>query len=260
MKRFVPKFDPETSLKYVLFIQLTMAFLLMATHKFDLSPKHFQEQVELPSGPVSPGDQLREYRTDRPSPGVLTLEGPVELPMPEKFLDRLRFQESFVEGLGNVLLVTGQIEKGDANRFGAYLSGMPERPDIVALHSPGGLVSEALHIGRSIRENGMSSAVLAGAFCVSSCPYILAGGEERIVSRGGVVGMHQHYYEQPKYMPVMFAVEKIQSGQGQTMKYLIEMGIDPSLMIFSLTTPPEQIYALVEEELTETQIATKVID
>lgn len=44
-----------------------------------------------------------------------------------------------------------------------------------------------------VREVELTSAVLAGAMCVSSCPYILAGGEERIVSLRGIVGMHQHY-------------------------------------------------------------------
>ncbi|SHK90677.1 hypothetical protein SAMN05444414_102210 [Roseovarius marisflavi] len=260
MQRFIPKFYPQTGLKYVLVVQLTMAGLLIATHIFEMFPRLFREQVEMPSGPVSPGDQRREYRTDRPVPDLVTLKGPVELPMPEKFPDRLRFEEIVVEGAGNVLLVTGQIENGDASRFQIYLSGMSQVPDLVALHSPGGLVSEALQIGRHIRDNGMSSTVLAGAFCVSSCPYILAGGEERIVSRRGIVGLHQHYYEQPKYLPVIFAVESIQMGQGQTMEYLIEMGVDPSLMVYSLKTPPEQIYALVEEELTETRIATEVVD
>ncbi len=260
MKRFVPKFDLRTGLKYVLLTQLAMASLLVATHVFELFPQLFREQVELPSGPVSPGDQRREYRTDRPVPDLVTLKGPVELPMPEKFPDRLRFEEIIVEGAGNALLITGQIEKGDASRLQTYISGMSEEPDLVALHSPGGLVFEALQIGRYIREKGISSAVLAGAFCVSSCPYILAGGGERIVSRRGIVGLHQHYYDQPKFMPVLFAVESIQSGQGQTMEYLIEMGVDPSLMVYSLKTPPEQIYALVEEELTETRIATEVVD
>ena len=168
MMRFVPKFDPRVGLKYVLLVQLSVAGLLMATHMFQMVPKLFRDQDELQSGPVSPGDQRREYRTDRPVPDLVTLEGPIDLPMPEKFPDRLRFEEIVAEASGNVLLVTGQITKGDAGRFQTYLSGMSEEPTLVALHSPGGLVIEALQIGRHIREKGMSSAVLAGAFCASS--------------------------------------------------------------------------------------------
>lgn len=82
---------------------------------------------------------------------------------------------------------------------------------------------------------------------------------DRIVSLNAVVGMHQHYYEQPRYIPAVFAVEDIQSGQGETMEYLMDMGIEPSLMLYSLKTPPDEIYALVESELVETRIATKII-
>lgn len=44
------------------------------------------------------------------------------------------------------------------------------------------------------------------------------------------------------------------------MAYLIEMGIDPSLMLYSLNTPPDDIYVLVEAELLETRLATEVRD
>ena len=164
-----------------------------------------------------------------------------------------------IKGIGKVLLISGQIEEGDSVRFENYLSDMQTVPDLIALHSPGGMVFEALSIGRTIRDQELSTSVLTGAFCMSSCPYVLAGGVERSVSLNGVVGLHQHYYEQPRYMPVVFAIEEIQAGQGETMEYLIEMGVDSSLMLYSLKTPPDQIYALVESELTETRIATEII-
>lgn len=44
------------------------------------------------------------------------------------------------------------------------------------------------------------------------------------------------------------------------MEFLIDMGVDPSLMIYSLNTPPEQIYALVENELEDTKIALQLIE
>jgi hypothetical protein len=96
--------------------------------------------------------------------------------------------------------------------------------------------------------------------CLSSCPYILAAGVERRVSRDAAVGLHQHYYDAPGYMPVFLAVEGIQHGQGQTLEYLVEMGIDAGLMIYSLNTPPEEIYLLVEDELLGTRLATEVVE
>ena len=44
------------------------------------------------------------------------------------------------------------------------------------------------------------------------------------------------------------------------MGYLIEMGIDPGVMIHSLTTPPDDIYVLLASELLESGIATAMTD
>ncbi len=254
------RFDPRSGLRYILILQLVIAGALIASDVIGVIPSPFKERVELPTGPVSPGDQRREYRTDRSDPSLVPQDGPLDVLVPEAFPDRLDFSVHDVEGLGRVLLLSGQIEMDDSSRFASYLSDMQEKPDLVALHSPGGVVSEALSIGKKVREAELASAVLAGAMCVSSCPYILAGGEDRIVSLRGIVGMHQHYYEQPRLIPVVFAVERIQKGQGETMQHLIDMGVDPALMLYSLNTPPEEIYALIEEELVDTRIATQIID
>ena len=44
------------------------------------------------------------------------------------------------------------------------------------------------------------------------------------------------------------------------MAFLVEMGIDPVIMIHSLRTPPDEIYVLVEEELIDSRLATSVDD
>ncbi|GAA6159710.1 hypothetical protein NBRC116589_18840 [Ruegeria sp. HU-ET01832] len=254
------RLDPRSGLRYVLILQLAIAGVLIASDVFGVLPSPFKERVELPTGPISPGDQRREYRTDRSDPSLLPQDGPLDVPVPEAFPNRLDFSVQEVEGLGRILLLSGQIEVDDSARFASYLSDMQEKPDLVALHSPGGVVSEALSIGKQVRGAELATAVLAGSMCVSSCPYVLAGGEERIVSLRGIVGMHQHYYDQPRLIPVVFAVEGIQKGQGETMQHLIDLGVDPSLMLFSLNTPPEEIYALIEEELIDTRIATQIVD
>ena len=44
------------------------------------------------------------------------------------------------------------------------------------------------------------------------------------------------------------------------MEHIIEMGVEPTLMLYSLNTPPEEMYALIEDELVETRIATRIIE
>ncbi len=259
MIRSLPKIGQQRGLRYVFVSQILLAVLLIGVEFMDILPRLTRERVELPEGPVSPGDQRREYRTDDPGPSFLTTEGPAHLDLPAAFPSSLNFERKEVDGT-DMIVVSGEIAEGDADRFSDYLAGLDAPPSLVTLHSPGGVVAEALIIGRLLREKEFDTAVLEGAFCASSCPYILAAGMERRVSLAGAIGLHQHYYEQPGYMPVMFAVENIQSGQGRTMEYLIDMGVDPSIMVYALKTPPEQVYVLVEEELRTTRIATEIIE
>jgi hypothetical protein len=84
---------------------------------------------------------------------------------------------------------------------------------------------------------------------MSACPYVLAGGAQRSIDDTALVGVHQHYFGQNTLLPAAFAVEDIQHGQGEVMRYLIDMGIDPAVMQHALTTPPDQIYVLLPDQL-----------
>lgn len=212
-----------------------------------------------PTGPVTPGDQVRRHEPLRVVPRFADPGGPPGIPLPEELPVRLTFTVEEAGEYGSVLLLHGPLVAGDAARFEAFIAGLPGVPDKVALHSPGGLVDEALRIGRTLRAREMTTMILPGTACMSACPYILAGGSERRVSLRGLVGLHQHYYDAPSYMPVLFAVEDIQHNQARTMEYLIEMGIDPGIMRFGLSTPPDDIYILVEDELLDSRLASSIL-
>lgn len=219
----------------------------------------FDRSPPPPAAPVSPGDQVRRHE---PSLVVPRYADPGDAPtilLSDNLPARLAFSIEEAGNYGEVLFVNGPIVPGDAERFDAFLSSLARVPDRVALNSPGGIVDEALTIGRHLRAREMMTIILPGMACVSACPYILAGGSERLVSQRGVVGLHQHYYEAPGYMPVFFAVEDIQHNQARTMEFLIEMGVDPGIMRFGLSTPPDDIYVLVEEELTESRLASEIV-
>lgn len=243
-------------LKLVLLVQAVVAvFLIIADietrWRFD-SPSDGPGQTE----PISPGDQVRRYDPTRPTPQFSTPGNDPDITMPTDLPPRLEFSLREDDDMGTLLVVNGPIQPGDAGRFEAYLESLESAPDAVALNSPGGIVDEALDLGRLVRSRGLDTLILPGTACLSSCPYVLAGGVERRVSGAGAVGLHQHYYETPGYIPVFFAVEDIQRSQGETMGYLVEMGIDPGVMVHGLKTPPDDIYVLVEEELLESRIAT----
>lgn len=247
-------------LQSVLVVQVLVATFLLLTdvdHRWSLN-RVFEQEAPRMLDPISPGDQIRRHEPSLIVPRYVDPGDTWTFDLPEALPTRLSFSLEDAGEYGEVLFLNGTIVRGDAERFDAFLVGLSAIPDQVAVNSPGGNVDEALMIGRRLRYQEMNTVILPGMACFSACPYILAGGAERWVSLRGLVGLHQHYYEAPGYMPVFFAVEDIQHNQARTMEYLIEMGIDPSLMIFGLSTPPNDIYILVEAELVETGLATQI--
>ncbi len=243
-------------LALALVAQFVIATLLVVSDLEARLNTQLSSGPNVPEGPVAPGDQVRRYEPRETRP---TYADPSTLPdmdLPADLPERLEFTMQDAGESGSVLLLNGAIENGDAGRFEAYLASLGELTVPVALNSPGGVVDEALEIGRILRAQDAETAVLPGMVCVSACPYMLAGGADRTVSLRGAVGMHQHYYETPAYLPAFWAVEDIQQGQGRVMEFLIEMGVEPSVMLHSLNTPPGEIYVLVEEELIDSRLAT----
>lgn len=207
--------------------------------------------------PVAPGNQTRHFEPRRlPAARPEGPDFPAGTPVPS----RLEFAEVSIGDRAGAVLLTGGIAEGDARRFSEWLQAQPEPPTAFGLHSPGGAVGEALEIGRLIRATGIPVVIASGASCFSACPYILAGGEEREVSRGALVGVHQHYFGENTYLPAFLLVSDIQVGQGEVMAYLDEMGIDPMMMAKALMTPPDDIYILLPEELEGFGLATVLVD
>ena len=224
----------------VLIFQLGLAVLLFWGDLGEgLRLPGFGPQAPELTEPIRPGDQTRRFRPERaPSPGQ---------PMPETALpDRLVLTP--VSG-GRAALLEGAIEAGDAERIVKQLSELTPPPEELYLNSPGGSVRDALELGRHLRREGFHTALRDGDICYSACPYLLAAGETRTVPDSASVGVHQHYFGKSTLLPAFVAIEDIQRGQGEVMRYLNDMGIDPLVMQHALVTPPDEIYVLLPEEL-----------
>jgi hypothetical protein len=107
----------------------------------------------------------------------------------------------------------GKIVAGTAEKLRQVLQSAPGRRLPILINSPGGVVAEAMAMGRLIRRNGLSVAVarthlaecrLAGktcpdqrattslpAVCASACSLVLAAGVRRYVSDYAFVGVHE---------------------------------------------------------------------
>lgn len=244
-----PFMTPRRALAAILIFQVGLAAFLFAGDLqggFSLSPGR-PEAPEFRQ-PVRPGDQRRTYEP-RPTRERPSRDGvPVSEPMPERLV---------LTQPDGTWQLEGMIAPGDAERIIGQLSE-GEAPERLVLNSSGGSVQDALALGRHLRRAGVAIDMGAEDVCLSACPYLLAGGTERVVDAEARVGLHQHYFGESTILPAFVAVESIQRGQGEVMIYLDEMGVDPLMMQHALGTPPDEIYLLVAEELTRYGLATEV--
>ncbi|RED18731.1 hypothetical protein [Pontivivens insulae] len=206
--------------------------------------------------PAAPGDQTRPYR-----PGTVPARegrpgGPIALPQQ---MDAMTFSFQETQEYGRVMLLSGTITPGTSDRFERELDGTPA-PDTVALHSPGGSVRDALRIARIVRESGWNTLLSQDAACASACPLIQFAGVERFVSRTAWVGMHQAAFVDGGFLTSAQAAREIQTLQGEILQHVVDMGVDPAVQTHALSTPPEQVYYLLEEEIERYGVATEFID
>lgn len=153
-------------------------------------------------------------------------------------------------------MLSGTIVPGAATSFADEIERRGDYVETVALNSPGGSVEDALVIGRLIRESGFNTAVGDGALCGSSCPLVLAGGVERIVSDNAAVGVHQIYAGAGgDDIGSAQAMSDAQSITARIARYLGEMGIDPLVWINAMETPPDRLYFLTMDEMEQTRLA-----
>lgn len=236
----------------ILGFQIGMAVILAGSDLISAIPQLLTgPRAPALDAPVAPGDQVRRFRPgDLPGRERLSPDRQTPIPDPGDMPTRLRFTND-----GEVALVTGDIAPGDAARFAEWL---PDTTDLraVRLHSPGGSVRDALAIGAAIRDAALDTTMEVGDICLSACPYILAGGVARTIPEGAMVGVHQHYFGENTALPAFLAVEDIQRGQADVMAHLDAMGVDVRVMQHALGTPPEAIYVLLPEELTEYDFIT----
>jgi hypothetical protein len=179
-------------------------------------------------------------------------------------------------GCGEWIAADGMFDAGAPRRLRALLVRLEDRKLPIFLHSPGGLTSSALEIGRLLRKRkmtaGVSRTVPAGcaaaseescralmqsgealeaelrnlALCASACVYALIGAQVRHVPPGARIGVH---------------TGKIAGGDAdgrhramsnaRTVGYLREMGIADALFDVVLRVPYEQMHFLSRDEIAQ---------
>jgi len=164
---------------------------------------------------------------------------------------------------GGLLRLTGTIDPGAADRFAAEIAARGEYVQTILLDSPGGSVEDALAIGRLIRETGLDTRVADGGLCASSCPIVFASGAERQAGRAAAIGVHQIYAAALSADPVDalgvagMAMANAQSMTAEITRHLGLSGVDPSLWLHALETPPDRLYYFTPEEMDDLRLVTQ---
>lgn len=164
----------------------------------------------------------------------------------------------------NLVLVelSGSLVRGDALKVQAFLSQLPKGRQIaVRLDSPGGLVEEALRIGRHLHANHIRTYVTGrGAHCLSACALAFLGGRDlsgqtfRVKGSESRLGFHGFRRVVPdKEFTVADMHEAVATTQRVILSiadYLTSVDADIEFMSLMLEKPSTEMNYLSNEKAT----------
>jgi hypothetical protein len=157
---------------------------------------------------------------------------------------------------GGRLMATGTITPGISEAFAAEVGKRADYIKTVVLNSPGGSVTDALAMGRLIREKKFATEVEAGKYCASSCPLVFAGGVERRTGDKAAIGVHQVAAIGSAGAAPRDEMDVAQRISARCQRYLGDMGINLQVWVHAMETPHDRLFVFKPDELTSLNIVT----
>jgi hypothetical protein len=159
---------------------------------------------------------------------------------------------------GGRLMATGTITPGISTSFAAEVGKRGDYIKTVVLNSPGGSVTDALAMGRLVREKKFATEVEAGKYCASSCPLVFAGGIERRAGERAVIGVHQvaALGSATGGLP-RDEMSVAQNISAQCQRYLGDMGISLQAWVHAMETPHDKLFVFKPDELKSLKLVTE---
>jgi hypothetical protein len=249
--RYLSRFDDGEVVRWAFRGMLIGAIGVLALDLRDLSRENgwWAPEAVLPAAPSDPI-----------LPPVVQTNAPIPPDDPRRFVttaeDILARPMTFTLGSGGVLSAEGSIDPGSASRFTAEIEARGEYVKTISLNSPGGALDDAMAMAKLVRGKGIATEIADGAICASSCPLLFAGGLTRTAGSKAAVGVHQFYAASQTPTAPAQAMSDAQATTARISRHLIEMGVDPSLWLHALDTPPQALYYFSPEELAKYQLIT----
>jgi hypothetical protein len=157
---------------------------------------------------------------------------------------------------GGKLMATGTITPGVSEAFAAEVGKRGDYIRTVVLNSPGGSVTDALAMGRLIRERKFATEVEAGKYCASSCPLVFAGGVERRAGDKAAIGVHQVAAISSASAMPRDEMDVAQRISARCQRYLGDMGLSLQVWVHAMETPQDRLFIFKPDELKSLNIVT----
>lgn len=155
-----------------------------------------------------------------------------------------------------VISVNGEFSPNE--EFSGFLQATELAGDkriIVTFDSVGGNPTKAIALGRIIRLLKLPTIQLRGTECASACALAFMGGLVRYAAPGSI-GVHKSSFADTKNLSVENAVSAVQQQTAETVAFMSEMGVDPSILQLSLSYESDDIRYLSKSEMERFRIIT----
>lgn len=152
-----------------------------------------------------------------------------------------KLSTKYLDGLGYVITVDGEIKEGDAAVFGKLVRRQQSKNEpvrTVILNSPGGSVGDAMSIAQIMRDDdGMGALVNDGKTCASACFLIFAAAKERLASPGSTLAVH-------RARDSMGDSDIAKAGSVELLEAYKTLDVPDNIRLRMIETPPDQVYEL----------------
>lgn len=140
----------------------------------------------------------------------------------------------------DMISIKGPIVRGDAAVFFQVTSD--SNRTIVHLNSEGGLVNDALAIGREIRRRNFATSVFPNNLCASACALIWLAGAHRYAEDGSAIGFHASYIEKDGVMLESGVVNALVGA------YVSQLGLSDQIVAYVTSAPPKGMLWLTRDD------------
>jgi hypothetical protein len=183
----------------------------------------------------------------------------------------------------------GRIMPGTGAAFARAIADLRGRRLPVLVSSGGGSLADAAAMGQLIRQKGLvvavartliekcppraracpepeGQAITGGAKCASACPFILAGGVERLVGPTAMVGVHQITAVTKEAAGATARLKRVKkvyqpaNADQAAENYLAAMGVGRPVMALLRATPAGRMRWLSLAEIRSSHLATLALD